>query len=136
MIILNLPLPPSVNSYRTIFRNRMGISKAGKEFKSQVSDYVVEYKVPKLGAARLEMKVILYPRDRRKQDIDNRIKALWDALGDAGVFDDDEQIDVLIIERGEIKKGGGCLVMIEILEDNKWKREAFSPPKKGLFLKE
>ena len=116
MIVLNLPLPPSVNSYRTIFRNRMGISKAGREFKAKVSDYVIEYKVPKLGAARLEMKVVLYPRDKRKQDIDNRIKALWDALGDAGVFDDDEQIDVLLIERGEIKKGGGCLVRIDILD--------------------
>jgi crossover junction endodeoxyribonuclease RusA len=116
MLVLNLPLPPSVNSYRTIFRNRMGISKAGREFKAKVSDYVIEYKVPKLGAARLEMKVVLYPRDKRKQDIDNRIKALWDALGDAGVFDDDEQIDVLLIERGEIKKGGGCLVMIEVLD--------------------
>ena len=104
MLVLNLPLPPSVNSYRTIFRNRMGISKAGKEFKAQVSDYVNEYKVPKLGAARLEMKVVLYPRDKRKQDIDNRIKALWDAL------------DVLVIERGEIKKGGGCLVLIDILD--------------------
>jgi crossover junction endodeoxyribonuclease RusA len=96
----------------------MGISKAGREFKKQISDYVVEYRVPKLGQARLEMKVVLYPKDRRKQDIDNRIKALWDALGDAGVFDDDEQIDVLMIERGEIKKGGGCLVIINILEDN------------------
>jgi len=118
MIILNLPLPPSVNSYRTIFRGRMGISKAGREFKAQVSDYVVEYRVPKLGKARLEMKVVIYPRDRRKQDIDNRIKALWDALGDAGVFDDDEQIDVLIIERGEIKKGGGVLVFIDKIEEN------------------
>jgi crossover junction endodeoxyribonuclease RusA len=94
----------------------MGISKAGREFKAQVSDYVVEYRVPKLGKARLEMKVTVYPRDRRKQDIDNRIKALWDALADAGVFDDDEQIDVLHIERGEIKKGGQVLVMIDILD--------------------
>ena len=116
MIVLNLPLPPSVNSYRTIFRNRMGISKAGKEFKAQVSDYVVEYRVPKLGLARLEMQVILYPRDKRKQDIDNRIKALWDALGDAGVFDDDEQIDILMVSRGAIKKGGGCMVIIEEIE--------------------
>jgi crossover junction endodeoxyribonuclease RusA len=96
----------------------MGISKAGREFKAQVSDYVVEYRVPKLGKARLEMKVIIYPRDRRKQDIDNRIKALWDALGDAGVFDDDEQIDVLIVERGEIKKGGGVIVFIDKIEEN------------------
>jgi len=116
MLILNLPLPPSVNSYRTIFRGRMGISKAGRAFKEQVSDYVAEYRVPKLGSVRLEMKVVLYPRDKRKQDIDNRIKALWDALTDAGVFDDDEQIDILLVERGEIKKGGGCLVMIEEIE--------------------
>jgi crossover junction endodeoxyribonuclease RusA len=94
----------------------MGISKAGKEFKAKVSDYVMEYRVPKLGKARLEMQVILYPRDRRKQDIDNRIKALWDALGDAGVFDDDEQIDILMVSRGEIKKGGGCLVIIQEIE--------------------
>lgn len=116
MLVLNLPLPPSVNSYRTIFRGRMGISKAGREFKEKVSDYIAEYKVPKLGSARLEMKVVIYPRDKRKQDIDNRIKALWDALTDAGVFDDDEQIDVLIVERGEIKKGGGVLVFIEMLD--------------------
>ena len=118
MLVLNLPLPPSVNSYRTIFRGRMGISKVGREFKEKVSDYVAEYNVPKLGKARLEFQVTLYPRDRRKQDIDNRIKALWDALADAGVFDDDEQIDVLIVNRGEIKKDGGCLVYISVLDDN------------------
>lgn len=77
---------------------------------------MVEYRVPKLGNARLEMQVTLYPKDRRKQDIDNRIKALWDALTDAGVFDDDEQIDVLMVQRGAIKKNGGCLVMIDILD--------------------
>lgn len=91
----------------------MGISKAGKEFKLKVQDYVIEQKIPKMGQKRLQMQVTLYPRDRRKQDIDNRIKALWDALTDAGVFDDDEQIDILIVQRGEIKKGGGCLVLIE-----------------------
>jgi crossover junction endodeoxyribonuclease RusA len=78
---------------------------------------VVEWKVPKLGTARLEMQVTLYPKDRRKQDIDNRIKALWDALADAGVFDNDEQIDVLMVQRGAIKKGGGCLVVIDKIEE-------------------
>jgi crossover junction endodeoxyribonuclease RusA len=94
------------------------VSKAGKEFKAQVSDYVVEYRVPKLGTARLEMQVTLYPKDRRKQDIDNRIKALWDALADAGVFDNDEQIDTLMVQRGAIKKGGGCMVIIEKIGEN------------------
>jgi crossover junction endodeoxyribonuclease RusA len=116
MLVLNLPLPPSVNHYWGTHGHRRYVSKAGVLFKKQVSDYVIEYRVPKLGAARLEMKVVLFPKDRRKQDIDNRIKALWDALADAGVFDNDEQIDVLMVERGEIKKGGGCLVIIDILD--------------------
>jgi crossover junction endodeoxyribonuclease RusA len=94
----------------------MGISKAGREFKLQVQDYVIENAVPKMGDKRLQMEVTLYPRDRRKQDIDNRIKALWDALTDAGVMDDDEQIDVLIVQRGEIRKGGGCLVTIDEID--------------------
>jgi Holliday junction resolvase RusA-like endonuclease len=42
---------------------------------------------------------------------------LEDSLVDAGVFDDDSQIDILFIERGEIKKGGGCLVMLDIIEE-------------------
>jgi len=97
----------------------MGISKAGKEFKLQVQDYVIENNVPKMGQKRLEMQVTLYPKDRRKQDIDNRIKALWDALAEAGVFDNDEQIDILIVQRGEIRKGGGCLVLINEIDETR-----------------
>lgn len=116
MLILDLPLPPSVNHYWGQHGHRRYVSKAGVAFKTQVSDYVIEYRVPKLGTARLAMTVVLFPKDRRKQDIDNRIKALWDALADAGVFDNDEQIDTLFIERGEIKKGGGCRVYLDIID--------------------
>jgi crossover junction endodeoxyribonuclease RusA len=116
MVVLDLPLPPSVNHYWGQHGHRRYVSKAGVAFKAQVSDYVIEYRVPKLGTARLAMTVVLFPKDRRKQDIDNRIKALWDALADSGVFDNDEQIDTLFIERGEIKKGGGCRVYIDILD--------------------
>jgi crossover junction endodeoxyribonuclease RusA len=116
MVILDLPLPPSVNHYWGQHGHRRYVSKAGVAFKAQVSDYVIEYRVPKLGTARLAMTVVLFPKDRRKQDIDNRIKALWDALADAGVFDNDEQIDTLFIERGEIKKDGGCRVYLDIID--------------------
>jgi len=116
MLVLDLPLPPSVNHYWGQHGHRRYVSKAGVAFKAQVSDYVIEYRVPKLGTARLAMTVVLFPKDRRKQDIDNRIKALWDALADAGVFDNDEQIDTLFIERGEIKKDGGCRVYIDIFD--------------------
>ena len=116
MIVLDLPLPPSVNHYWGQHGHRRYVSKAGVAFKELVSEYVIDYRVPKLGTARLAMTVVLFPKDRRKQDIDNRIKALWDALADAGVFDNDEQIDTLFIERGEIKKDGGCRVYLDIID--------------------
>jgi crossover junction endodeoxyribonuclease RusA len=87
-------------------------------FKENVFGYCIENKVPSFGDKRLQFQVTLYPRDKRIQDIDNRIKALFDAL-EGLAYDSDSQIDVLIVQRGEIKKGGGCLVMLEVLEDNK-----------------
>ena len=84
-------------------------------FREKVAEYLAEYKVPHLGTKRLRMDVTLYPRDRRIQDIDNRIKALWDAL-EGWVYEDDAQIDILLVQRGEIRKGGGCLVMIEEID--------------------
>jgi crossover junction endodeoxyribonuclease RusA len=120
MLVLNLPLPPSINSYWGFSGHRRFINKDGVAFKKAVCDYVSEYRVPKLGDARIEIHVTFYPKDKRIQDIDNRLKSLFDSLSNngAGVFNDDSQIDVLLVQRGAIKKGGGCLVMIEILEDN------------------
>jgi crossover junction endodeoxyribonuclease RusA len=51
-------------------------------------------------------------RDRRIADIDNRVKAALDALTHAGVYDDDSQIDELLVCRGEIVKGGRLGVMV------------------------
>jgi crossover junction endodeoxyribonuclease RusA len=117
MIFLNLPLPPSVNTYYRNFRGIMVISKEGRAFKAAVADYIVEYRVPKLGDKKLKITMVLFPRDKRKIDIDNRIKAVLDALEDAGVFDNDFQVDHLEIIRGKPVKGGGIRVMIESIED-------------------
>ena len=113
MIFMNLPLPPSVNSYRTVYRGMMRLSKEGRLFKAAVADYVVEYRVPKLGDKKLRISMVLFPRDKRKIDIDNRIKAVLDALQDAGVFDDDFQVDELSIVRGKPIKDGAIRVIIE-----------------------
>ena len=116
MLVLSLPLPPSVNSYRTVYRGMMRLSKEGRAFKAAVSDYVVEYRVPKLGDSKLRVSMVLFPRDKRKIDIDNRIKAVLDALQDAGVFNDDFQVDELSIVRGKTIKGGAIRVLIEQIE--------------------
>lgn len=114
--MLELPFPPSVNTYYRNFRGHMVLSAKGREFKTAVAEYVAEHNIPKYGDSRLRITIILQPRDKRKFDIDNRIKATLDALQGAGVFDDDWQVDQLEVMRGEQTPGGRLLVTIETIE--------------------
>lgn len=117
MIILTLPFPPSVNTYYRRGAHATYMSKQGREYKAKVSDYIAESNTPKLGSARLALDIVLWPKDKRKYDIDNRLKAILDSLQDAGVFDDDEQIDQINIFRGSGEvKGGQAKVIIEVIE--------------------
>jgi crossover junction endodeoxyribonuclease RusA len=112
---LQLPLPPSTNTYWRNFRGRTILSKAARDYKQTVKDYVLLNKIPYFGDARLQAIITIFPRDRRRSDLDNRIKAGFDALQDAGVFDDDSQFDKIEIGRGVIKSGGGCTIIIATL---------------------
>jgi crossover junction endodeoxyribonuclease RusA len=95
------------------FRGRTVLSKAGRVFREEVQNIVVDKNIPKFGDSKLKITMILRPRDKRKTDIDNRIKAVLDALEQAGVFDDDFQVDHLEMIRGEPLKGGLLHVVIE-----------------------
>jgi crossover junction endodeoxyribonuclease RusA len=55
---------------------------------------------------------VLRPPDRRRRDIDNTAKAILDALAGAGVYDDDCQIDRLVIERDRITEEGIAIVNV------------------------
>lgn len=112
MLTLALPLPPSMNSYWLRSSRGIFLSKAGKEFRQQVAEIIAEQRCLKFGTSRLFMAVRLCMRDKRASDLDNRLKALCDALEHAGIFDDDEQIDELRVLRGPIVKGGECFVLI------------------------
>lgn len=113
MLLLNLPYAPSVNTYWRRGRFSTYLSPIGREYKDKVAEYVIENRVPKLGDARLKMTLIIRPRSKRKFDIDNLAKSVLDSLADAGVYDDDEQIDELHIIRGEPIKNGRVVVTIE-----------------------
>ncbi len=109
---LTLPLSPSINSYYQ--RTKSGglrISDAGQAFRVDVRNAVVQSKMPKL-KSRLCLIVRVFPRDKRLQDISNRIKALEDALQHAGAFENDEQIDDLQVTRGPIVSGGRIEILI------------------------
>jgi crossover junction endodeoxyribonuclease RusA len=117
MLILKLPYPPSVNHMYINAHGRRFPNKKALDYKIAVQDYVIEYNVPKLGEARLELTIWVYPPDKRKRDISNIIKIVEDSLQDAGVYENDFQIDVLMVQRGKIIKGGGITVMIETIDN-------------------
>jgi crossover junction endodeoxyribonuclease RusA len=55
----------------------------------------------------LMVEIIIYPPDKRKRDIDNIKKALFDALQHAGLYEDDSQIvDDHTIKINKVVKGG------------------------------
>jgi crossover junction endodeoxyribonuclease RusA len=104
-----------MNTYWRNFRGNTVLSKSGRLFKTAVAECVVEQNIPKFGNKRLEVTLFLYPRSKVVTDLDNRLKAVLDGLEEAGVYDNDGQIDVLMIQRGEQRKGGGVDVMIEVI---------------------
>lgn len=116
-ITLELPLPPSMNTYWRNFRGRTVLSAGGREYKLAIQDYVAAHNLPKFGQDRLGATITIFPRDKRSIDLDNRLKALFDSLQDAGLFEDDSQFDRIYIVRGMIKKGGGCTITISTLNE-------------------
>ena len=90
------------------------MSKAGREYKQAVAEYIASGDFPKLGDKRLSISMVIWPRDRRVFDLDNRLKSVLDSLQDAGLFNCDSQVDELSIYRGsQIVSGGSIKVMIE-----------------------
>lgn len=95
--------PPSVNSYWK--RNSNGgvrVSEKGREFKQNVADYVFwECDIPKtpvFKTDKVKVNLTLNFKDKRKHDIDNYCKGIFDAL--TGIlWDDDGQIVSLHIDR-------------------------------------
>ena len=121
---LVLPFPPSANTYyRSIRRGqscRVLISKRGREYKQEVVDLIASMAEQDTFpiSSRVGMSVMLHAPNRRRYDLDNRAKALCDAIEDAGIFAiGDEQIDALTLRRGEIIKGGRAVVHLYELPD-------------------
>ena len=115
---IDLPLPPSVNHYWGQSGVCKFLSKEAKDFRLLLNMACKFQKVPNYGDARLSIIVIIHPKNNNRQDLDNRIKPLFDALHHAGIYDDDSQIDCFMVKRGEVVPDGKCVVYINKMGDN------------------
>jgi crossover junction endodeoxyribonuclease RusA len=113
MITLRLPYPPSINNYWLASGHRRFISERGKKFKKAVAAYVFINEIQSFGSKPLEISIWIHPRSKVLMDIDNCVKPIIDACQDAGIFDNDVQVQALHVYRTDPIKGGGCAVMIQ-----------------------
>ena len=90
--------------------HRKFLKKTAHEFRRKVQEEVIAKSAKIEG--RLAIFIALYAPTRRQYDIDNRCKAVLDALQICGVYEDDEQIDFIWIVRRPIVKGGMCKIVL------------------------
>ena len=112
-----LPWPPSVNHYWVRAGRRVVLSDAATEFRRAALQALAQHRIQHRPAwpftGRVAIRVVLHPPNRARRDIDNHGgKAALDALTHALVLSDDEQVDTLIIQRGNVVRGGCAVITI------------------------
>ena len=111
MISLRLPLPPSSNRYWRVARGRVYTSKDALDYRDMVAGAMMVAGSAKMDG-QLAICIEFAQTDRRRWDLDNRIKQLLDALQKAGAYDDDGQIVQIQATKLPPVRGGLCIVTI------------------------
>lgn len=120
---LILPFPPSVNTYwrapnKGPLKGRHMVSADGRKFQAAARAAIIEQLriLPKPSSALAAVSIILCPPDRRRRDLDNYNKALFDALTYAGVWEDDSQVKRMLVEWGPVVPKGKVEITISKFE--------------------
>lgn len=118
---ITLPYPPSVNSIWRASNGGVRLSEKGRNYYAVavrlIQARMLDTGFNGFGGQRIELEVVLRPPDKRKRDIGNTLKVLEDCLTKAKVFDDDEQIDRLMIERDAIKPPNGLVSLAVMVRE-------------------
>jgi len=119
--MITVPWPPSINHYfvELVLPAKNGrkarvmkvVGAAGKKFRQTIAQKALVQQWQKWGSARLMVHVSLHAAKNYRYDVDNYAKSLIDALQYINLFDNDNQIDKLVIERGEKAPPKGCAVV-------------------------
>lgn len=111
--------PPSQNNLYANNKRTGGrfMVKRGKDYYLEVSRKLQEAKAKPYGDARLKVQIMCHEpaAAERVRDIQNADKVVLDAMGSAGLYFDDSQIDWILIQRGPVSefKKGEIIVEIE-----------------------
>lgn len=113
MISFRMDYPPSVNHYWRRAPNGKGmyITADGKAYRSAAMEHRPES--PIHGEVKLGLELTV--PDKRRRDIDNVLKAILDAIGHAGIYEDDSQIVELHVRKVGVEAPGCVDVYLEAI---------------------
>ncbi|MDF3665279.1 RusA family crossover junction endodeoxyribonuclease, partial [Enterobacter hormaechei] len=91
------------------------ISEKGRAYQSAACAAIIEQLrcLPKPSSSPAAVEILLFPPDARRRDIDNYNKALFDALTHAGIWEDDSQVQRMLVEWGPKVPGGRVEISIK-----------------------
>jgi len=102
-----LPWPPTTNKiWRSAHIHGITRTYRSKEYNQFERLCLIELYSPKRKTItnNVEITLIFHPPTRRQYDVDNRIKPVFDVLTHAGIWDDDNQVEIVIAKKGSISK--------------------------------
>lgn len=114
---IQLPWPPSNNRYWRHSRGIHYISDWGKRYRREVIDIIQQQRLDIKITPRIKITIYAAPPDKRKRDLDNLPKAVFDALTSAGFWLDDGQIDDMRVKRCKAIKGGVLVLVVTEISD-------------------
>ena len=104
---IELPFPPSVNTYWRRVGARTLISREGRAFRDQA---LKQCQGAQKFTGGVGVRIWAHPPDRRRRDLDNLLKAPLDALQHGGIYEDDYQVGEIHLHRGECVPGGKLVI--------------------------
>ncbi len=120
LLELELPgLPPTVNHlYRSMKSGRRYKTAEGRDYQEQVSLLMRRAAQGELpNTHSLELEILFTVKDKRRWDIDNRVKALQDCLTMSGIIHDDSQIDALHVRRKRTSTPSSTYIRVSECEE-------------------
>ena len=109
-------LPPTVNHMYQNARGRRFRTEECREYQQRIVEELTSHWHGAPFEGSLALIISFTTKDRRRWDIDNRLKALQDCLEMAGIIKDDSQIDFISVERVHGRSNTTLLTLAAIKE--------------------
>ena len=115
-LALTLDWPPTGNHCYTVARGRKILASKGRFYRDVSVESLLRQSQGATVTGKLRVQINASPPDRRARDLDNLIKLPMDCLQRAGIIENDKDVDMLVVVRGDVVKGGSFEIVVETLQ--------------------